>query len=70
MVTYFAAGGRPFEMPERPEDVAGARQDGTLPGPLRGLCPTPQADELAATLPGLTRVSETEGFTQWTTAAP
>lgn len=70
MVTYFASGDRPFEMPERPEDVAAARQDGTLPGPLRGLCPTPQADELAATLPDLTRVTEADGFTHWTAPAP
>jgi 4-amino-4-deoxy-L-arabinose transferase-like glycosyltransferase len=70
MVTYFASGGRPFEMPERPGDVAEARQEGTLPGPLRGLCPTPQADELAATLAGFARVTEVDGFTHWTARAP
>jgi 4-amino-4-deoxy-L-arabinose transferase-like glycosyltransferase len=70
MVTYFASGGRPFEMPERPGDLAEARVDGTLPGPLRGLCPTAQFDELAATVPGLARVSETQGFTHWTAPAP
>jgi 4-amino-4-deoxy-L-arabinose transferase-like glycosyltransferase len=66
MVTYFAAGGRPFEMPERVGDLAEARADGSLPGALRGLCPTPQFAELAATLPGLSVVSERDGFTHWT----
>lgn len=66
MVTYFASGGRPFDMPERPEEVAEAMREGALAGPLRGLCPTAQADELAAALPGLARVSEAGGFTHWT----
>jgi 4-amino-4-deoxy-L-arabinose transferase-like glycosyltransferase len=70
MVTYFASGGRPFEMPESPEELAKALREGTLPGPLRGLCPTAQVEELAATLPGIARVSEAQGFTHWTAPAP
>jgi 4-amino-4-deoxy-L-arabinose transferase-like glycosyltransferase len=71
-VTYFAADGRPFEMPLAPDEVGARAADGTLAGPFRGLCPTAQLDEIAGSLAGLVRVTERDGFTHWTAtgAAP
>jgi len=71
-VTYFASGGRPFEMPLSPGEISRRYAEGRLAGPLRGLCPTAQLDEMAGSLEGLVRVEEISDFTHWTAegAAP
>ena len=67
-VTYFAAGGRPFEMPLSPGELPERTAAGELAGPFRGLCPTAQLEEMAERLTGLVRVEEMSGFTHWTAA--
>jgi hypothetical protein len=66
MVSYFASGGRTFEMPLFATEIAERVDDGKLAGPFRGACPTAQLDEMAKGLTGLVRISEAHGFTHWT----
>jgi hypothetical protein len=66
MVSFYASGGRAFEMPLSPGEIAEKVRDGELEGPFRGICPTAQLDEMSGTLTGLVVISEAEGFTHWT----